>query len=177
MCLLGCLVWIWSWEVPQKPPKAPSTWWFCRRCRKSCRKCASMSIQACCELNQNNQCPYFFFFSLKWHFYKTGYWIATQIWRLLPGMKVYRRFVNGDMQHDSPAVLSRMRPLWADSSRLRLSNKQIKPQIHCVCTLTGAIHFQSDIQAARTGNHNELFTLRSLHAVITSPRHLFLLLR
>lgn len=53
-----------------------------------------------------------------------------------------------------------------------LSNKQIKPQICCRCTLTGEIHFQSDIQAGRTGNHNELFTLRSFCAGATSPRRL-----
>lgn len=51
-----------------------------------------------------------------------------------------------------------------------LSNKQIKPQICCRCTLTGEIHFQSDIQAGRTGNHNELFPRRSLCAGATSPR-------
>lgn len=53
-----------------------------------------------------------------------------------------------------------------------LSNKQIRPQICCLCTHTGAIHFQSDIQADRTGNHNELFTLRSFCAASTTPRHL-----
>lgn len=50
-----------------------------------------------------------------------------------------------------------------------LSNKQIKPQICCRCTLTGAIHFLSDIQTGRTGNHNGLFTQRSFCATPTSP--------
>lgn len=136
----------------------------------------SINVSKIMKTCQNVE-PVIFLIESKWSIFVHSAWNATfrkanneLPHRLESCFRGKKCTVNGDMQHDSSAVLSRMR-LTAQGSDF-LSNKQIKPQICCLRTLTGAIHFQSDIQADRTSNHNELFTRRSFCAAATTPGYL-----
>lgn len=159
-------MWIGPCEVLHKCLKAPSTWWPCQWHVKNHERVSqfwSGRIPNWIKMNAASA----------WNatFRKADFELTHRLegcflgWRWRVGCKRWHA------ARQSPLFCLEWGhcELTAQGSDF-LSNKQIKPQICCRCTLTGEIHFQSDIQAGRTGNHNELFPRRSLCAGATSPR-------